>query len=198
MSKFGANIFWIATTSNYRISANSFRPWIVFSYEPVLSGLLLCFRFALVNVGACWSKIHSPQICHFVVLWFVLLKAHKQSRLAFNSLTKQKAISQERMVKCEFEGCEFEGRHAPTFTRAKRKQKPGEYRLISFLLWIVPAGTIRGNTVLMILSSLQKSAFFKLTILFLQYFWCLNWDQWHNLNGKNSHIFFFNIWFKNK
>ena len=46
----------------------------------------------------------------------------------FNSLTKRISISQgqgpsvERMVKCEFEGREFEGQPAPTFTRAKRKQ----------------------------------------------------------------------------
>ena len=59
---------------------------------------------------------------------FILLKAHKQSRQAFNSLTSEKAISQglgpsvERMVKSEFEGCEFEDQLAPTFTRAKRKQ----------------------------------------------------------------------------
>ena len=30
--------------------------------------------------------------------------------------------SVERMVKSEFEGCEFEDQLAPTFTRAKRKQ----------------------------------------------------------------------------
>ena len=34
------------------------------------------------------------------------------------------------MVNSEFEGCEFGGRHAPTFTRAKPKQKPGEYKVI--------------------------------------------------------------------
>ena len=43
---------------------------------------------------------------------------------------------------------------------------------------------------LMVLSSLQKSAFLKLTILFAQYFWCQNWDQWHKLSGKHIHIFF--------
>ena len=54
----------------------------------------------------------------------------------FNSLTKRISISQgqgpsvERMVNSEFEGCEFGGRHAPTFTRAKPKQKPGEYKVI--------------------------------------------------------------------
>ena len=30
--------------------------------EPVLSGLLFCFRFALVNVGASQPQIHGPQI----------------------------------------------------------------------------------------------------------------------------------------
>ena len=48
------------------------------------------------------------------------------------------------------------------------------------------------------LRSLQKSAFLKLTILLFQYFWCQNWDQWHKLSGKNTHIFFFYFWFKNK
>ena len=87
-----------------------------------------CFRFALVNVGASWSSNSQPQIQDFGVSWFVLLKAHKRSRQAFNSLTSKKAISQgqwpsvERMVKSEFEGCEFEDQLAPTFTRAKRKQ----------------------------------------------------------------------------
>ena len=51
---------------------------------------------------------------------------------------------------------------------------------------------------LRVLSSLQKSAFSKLIILFFQYFWCQNWNQGHNLSGKNTHIFFFYFWFKNK
>ena len=42
------------------------------------------------------------------------------------------------------------------------------------------------------------SAFLKLTSLFFQYFWCQNWDQWHKLNGKNTHVIFFYFWFKNK
>ena len=48
------------------------------------------------------------------------------------------------------------------------------------------------------LRSFQKSAFLKLTILFCQYFCCQNWDQWHKLSGKNTHIFFFYFLFKNK
>ena len=48
------------------------------------------------------------------------------------------------------------------------------------------------------LRSFQKSAFLKLTILFCQYFWCQIWDQWHKLSGKNTHIFFFYFFFKNK
>ena len=34
--------------------------------------------------------------------------------------------------------------------------------------------------------------------MFIQYFCCQNWDQWHKLSGKNTHIFFFYFWFKNK
>ena len=74
------------------------------------------------------SEQVGPQIRDFGVLRFVVLKAHKRSRQAFNSLTSKKAISQdlghsvERTVKSEFEGCEFKDQLAPTFTRAKRKQ----------------------------------------------------------------------------
>ena len=46
------------------------------------------------------------------------------------------------------------------------------------------------------LRSFQKSAFLKLTILFCQYFCCQNWDQWHKLSGKNTHIIFFYFLFK--
>ena len=48
------------------------------------------------------------------------------------------------------------------------------------------------------LSSLQKSEFLKLIISFFHYFWCQNWDQWHKMSGKNTHIYFFYFWFKNK
>ena len=48
------------------------------------------------------------------------------------------------------------------------------------------------------LSSLQKSEFLKLIIWFFHYFWCQNWDQWHKMSGKNTHIYFFYFWFKNK
>ena len=48
------------------------------------------------------------------------------------------------------------------------------------------------------LSSLQKSEFLKLIISFFHYFWCQNWDQWHKMSGKNTHIYFFYFRFKNK
>ena len=49
------------------------------------------------------------------------------------------------------------------------------------------------------LSSLQKSQFLKLNISFLHYFWCQNWDQWHKMSGKNTHIYiYFHFSFKNK
>ena len=48
------------------------------------------------------------------------------------------------------------------------------------------------------LSSLQKSEFVKLIISFFHYFWCQNWDQWHKMSGKNTHIYFFYFRFKNK
>ena len=48
------------------------------------------------------------------------------------------------------------------------------------------------------LSSLQKSQFIKLNISFLHYFWCQNWDQWHKMSGKNTCIYFFYFWFKNR
>ena len=48
------------------------------------------------------------------------------------------------------------------------------------------------------LSSLEKSEFLKLIISFFHYFWCQNWDQWHKMSGKNTHIYFFYGWFKNK
>ena len=47
-------------------------------------------------------------------------------------------------------------------------------------------------------SSLQKSEFVKLIILFFHYFWCQNWDQWHKMSGKNTHVYFFYFRFKNK
>ena len=43
-----------------------------------------------------------------------------------------------------------------------------------------------------------KISVLKLTILFFQYFWCQNWDQWHKLSGKNTHIYFFFFWLKNQ
>ena len=58
--------------------------------------------------------------------------------------------------------------------------------------WILRIGLMGG------LSSLQKSEFFKLIISFFHYFWCQNWDQWHKMSGKNTHIYFFYFWFKNK
>ena len=39
------------------------------------------------------------------------------------------------------------------------------------------------------LSSLQKSEFVKLIILFFHYFRCQNWDRWHKMSGKNTHIY---------
>ena len=47
-------------------------------------------------------------------------------------------------------------------------------------------------------SSLQKSEFVNLIISFFHYFWCQNWDQWHKMSGKNTHIYFFYFRFKNK
>ena len=49
-----------------------------------------------------------------------------------------------------------------------------------------------------VVSSLQKSEFLKLIIPFFHYLWCQNWDQWHKMSGKNTHIYFFYFWFKNK
>ena len=40
--------------------------------------------------------------------------------------------------------------------------------------------------------------FLKLIISFFHYFLCQNRDQWHKLSGKNTHLFFFYIWFKIK
>ena len=51
--------------------------------------------------------------------------------------------------------------------------------------WILRIGLMRS------LSSLQKSEFVKLIISFFCYFWCQNWDQWHKMSGKNTHIYFF-------
>ena len=48
------------------------------------------------------------------------------------------------------------------------------------------------------LSSLQKSEFLKFIISFFHHFWCQNWDHWHKMGGKNTHIYFFYFWFKNK
>ena len=47
-------------------------------------------------------------------------------------------------------------------------------------------------------SGLQKSGFLKLIISFFHYFWCQNWDLWHKMRGKNTHIYFFYLRFKNK
>ena len=59
--------------------------------------------------------------------------------------------------------------------------------------WMVPNAEMAQS-----LSSLQKSEFLKLIISFFHYFWCQNWDQWHKMSGKNTHIYFFYFWFKNK
>ena len=48
------------------------------------------------------------------------------------------------------------------------------------------------------LSSLQKSVVLKLIISFFHYFWCQNWDQWHKMSEKHTHVYFFNFWLKNK
>ena len=50
--------------------------------------------------------------------------------------------------------------------------------------WILRIGTMGS------LSSLQKSEFLKLIILFFHYFWCQNWDQWHKMSGKITHIIY--------
>ena len=44
----------------------------------------------------------------------------------------------------------------------------------------------------------KKSEFLKLIVLLLHYFGCQIWVQWHKLSGKNTYIFFFYFWFKNK
>ena len=44
---------------------------------------------------------------------------------------------------------------------------------------------------LMVLSYLQKSEFLKLIILFFHNFWRQNWDEWHKLREKNTHMYFF-------
>ena len=41
------------------------------------------------------------------------------------------------------------------------------------------------------LRGLQKSEFLKLIISFFHYFWYQNWNQWHKMSGKNTHIYFF-------
>ena len=48
------------------------------------------------------------------------------------------------------------------------------------------------------LNRLQKSEFLKLIVSLFHYFWCQIWDQWHKMSGKNTHIYFFYFWFKNK
>ena len=58
--------------------------------------------------------------------------------------------------------------------------------------WILRIGLMAS------LSCLQKSKFVKLIISFFYYFWCQNWDQWHKMSGKNTHIYFFYFRFKNK
>ena len=39
--------------------------------------------------------------------------------------------------------------------------------------------------------SLQILEFLKLITSFFHYFWCQNWDQWHKMSGRNTHIIFF-------
>ena len=51
---------------------------------------------------------------------------------------------------------------------------------------------------LMVLSSFAKISILKLKILFFQYLWCQNQDQWHKLSGKNTQIFLNYFWLKNK
>ena len=51
---------------------------------------------------------------------------------------------------------------------------------------------------LMGLRSFQKSEFLKLIISLLHYFWHQNWDQWHKMSRKNTHLYFFYFSFKNK
>ena len=48
------------------------------------------------------------------------------------------------------------------------------------------------------LRSLQKSEFLKMIISFFHYFCSQNWNQWHKMSEKNTHIYFFYFWFKNK
>ena len=73
-------------------------------------------------------------------------------------------------------------------------QVPSEGLELVTLLHCPRINMIKGNfdtnyfKLLMILSSLQKSEFLKLIVLFLHYFWCQIWNQWHKLSGKNTHI----------
>ena len=48
------------------------------------------------------------------------------------------------------------------------------------------------------LSTLPKWEFVNFIISFFHYFWCQNWNQWHKMSGKNTHLHFFYFWFKNK
>ena len=34
-----------------------------------------------------------------------------------------------------------------------------------------------------------SSAVLKMIISFFHYFWCQNWDQWHEMSGKTTHIY---------
>ena len=65
-------------------------------------------------------------------------------------------------------------------------------RLLQYGLWSLQTGYTKLERFL------QKPEVVKLIISFFHYFWCQNWDQWHKMSGKNTHIYFFYFWFKKK
>ena len=45
---------------------------------------------------------------------------------------------------------------------------------------------------------LSKIRVFKVNYFILPLFLVPNWDQWHKMSGKNTHVYFYYFWFKNK
>ena len=64
--------------------------------------------------------------------------------------------------------------------------------------WVNSAPIFFDSNYLRFSAVCTKSEFLKLIILFFPYFWQQNLNQCHKLSWKNTHIYFFYFWFKNK
>ena len=135
-----------------------------------------------------WKKVLGNKVGITIYSWTMWLLYLRKERGLFRTRSRQK---NPRSVSCgKFSMSKADYLlECPRLWRIKKNSLHNE----SIYKWVNSAPLFLDSNyfeLLTVLSSLQKSAFLKLTILFFTYFWCqIEWKK---------HPFFSTIWFKNK